>query len=106
MAELMGDADFCIGAAGSTSWERCCMKLPAALFSLADNQVPIAKNLEKFGANIYMGDAKDYDFVKLNDILTNLINHPDQLEIMSKKAGELTDGKGIQRVFEEISDLF
>ncbi len=38
MAELMRDADLAIGAAGTTSWERCCLGLPSLIFILAANQ--------------------------------------------------------------------
>lgn len=47
MAELMADSDFCIGAAGSTAWERCCLGLPTIMFVLAENQRLIAQNLSK-----------------------------------------------------------
>ena len=38
MAALMADCDFAIGAAGSTTWERCCLGLPSALIAIAENQ--------------------------------------------------------------------
>lgn len=45
MAQLMAKADLAIGAAGSTTWERCCLGLPMVLIVLADNQQVIAKAL-------------------------------------------------------------
>ncbi|MFH0934731.1 MAG: UDP-2,4-diacetamido-2,4,6-trideoxy-beta-L-altropyranose hydrolase, partial [Pseudomonadota bacterium] len=38
MARLMADSDLAIGAAGCTSWERCCLGLPSLMMVLADNQ--------------------------------------------------------------------
>ena len=38
MARLMAESDLAIGAAGATSWERCCLGLPTAMFVLAENQ--------------------------------------------------------------------
>ncbi len=38
MAQLMADSDLAIGAAGATSWERCCLGLPTVMVVLADNQ--------------------------------------------------------------------
>lgn len=38
MPTLMYNADFAIGAAGSSIWERCCLGLPQYLFQVADNQ--------------------------------------------------------------------
>ena len=45
MAAIMSQADLCIGAAGSTSWERCCLGLPTIMLAIAENQIEIAKNL-------------------------------------------------------------
>jgi UDP-2,4-diacetamido-2,4,6-trideoxy-beta-L-altropyranose hydrolase len=46
MAQLMAENDLCIGAAGSTSWERCCLGLPALQIVLAANQEKINEALE------------------------------------------------------------
>jgi UDP-2,4-diacetamido-2,4,6-trideoxy-beta-L-altropyranose hydrolase len=50
MAQLMAESDLCIGAAGSTSWERCCLGLPAIQLVLADNQKGINAALELAGS--------------------------------------------------------
>jgi len=42
----MADSDLAIGAAGSTSWERCCLGLPTLLIVLAENQRDAARFLE------------------------------------------------------------
>ena len=49
MAELMTQADLCIGAAGSTAWERAALGLPTLLMVLADNQASAAQALHKAG---------------------------------------------------------
>lgn len=45
IAQLMAESDLAIGAAGSTSWERCCLGLPALILVLADNQLEAATAL-------------------------------------------------------------
>ena len=50
MAMLMADSDIAIGAAGSTSWERCCLGLPTFQIALSQNQEPIANALSVAGA--------------------------------------------------------
>lgn len=45
MSRLMFDADMAIGAAGTTTWERCCLGLPTVLIETADNQRTIIQNL-------------------------------------------------------------
>ena len=50
MAELMAQADWAVGAAGGTSWERCALGLPTLLLVIADNQRSIAEQLQAAGA--------------------------------------------------------
>lgn len=51
IAELMVKSDLAIGAAGSTSWERCCLGLPTIQMVLAENQQSIADALSRSGAS-------------------------------------------------------
>lgn len=73
MAELMADSDLAIGAAGSTSWERCCLGLPAIQLVLANNQKEAASALALLGAvesvesiNVLVPELSDL-FTKLDD---------------------------------------
>jgi UDP-2,4-diacetamido-2,4,6-trideoxy-beta-L-altropyranose hydrolase len=50
MAEIMANTDMAIGAAGSTTWERCCLGLPTIQIATADNQNIIINPLTKVGA--------------------------------------------------------
>src|SRR5690606_18350155 len=55
MAERMCLADLSIGAAGSTSWERCCLGLPSILLVLAENQRAASEAIKGTGAAIIAG---------------------------------------------------
>lgn len=105
MAAFMTDADFCIGAAGSTTWERCCLYLPSALFTLAANQKTIADNLAVAQACIALGTIESFDFSSLNSLLHNLIKHPDHLSRLSKNCGVLCDGLGTVRIRDTLQGL-
>jgi UDP-2,4-diacetamido-2,4,6-trideoxy-beta-L-altropyranose hydrolase len=59
MAKLMAESDLAIGAAGSTSWERCCLGLPTMLVILANNQLKGAMALVKSGSSILIGNVED-----------------------------------------------
>ncbi|WNS75210.1 UDP-2,4-diacetamido-2,4,6-trideoxy-beta-L-altropyranose hydrolase [Bacillus sp. DTU_2020_1000418_1_SI_GHA_SEK_038] len=65
MAELMVDADLAIGAGGSTTWERCYLKLPSITVTVAENQRDIAHDVAKRGATIWLGES---DQVTKNNI--------------------------------------
>jgi UDP-2,4-diacetamido-2,4,6-trideoxy-beta-L-altropyranose hydrolase len=101
METLMCDADLAIGAAGTTSWERCCLGLPALQVVLAENQRPISKALRQAGA------ALDLERVALEDGLRRNMNQladdPTLLVRMSAAAAQVTDGQGAERVAQVIS---
>lgn len=58
LAPLMAAADLAIGAGGATSWERLCLGLPSIVITLADNQIPIAKELQARGLVEWLGDSE------------------------------------------------
>lgn len=93
MAERMCLADLSIGAAGSTSWERGCLGLPAVLVVLAENQVPGAKALEAAGAARMIG-VPALVATMLPSIFAELSNST-WLIRMSKAAANITDGQGV-----------
>lgn len=95
MAKLMSQADLAIGAAGSASWERCCLKLPSLVFSLADNQVNIANYLSDTEAAEYIESTSMFD---CSERLDFYIKHPDTLSHLSRQAAALVDGQGARRV--------
>ena len=55
MAEFMNESDLMLGAGGSTTWERCFLRLPALVTAVAENQIESCKYLEKCGVIEYLG---------------------------------------------------
>lgn len=100
MAELMANADLAIGAAGSASWERCCLKLPSLLCVLADNQAWIAQKLNDLGAAISLGESNKLQPADYANALTGL-SQP-VLNKLSEKSGALVDGAGVNRAIEHL----
>jgi UDP-2,4-diacetamido-2,4,6-trideoxy-beta-L-altropyranose hydrolase len=94
MSGLMMNADLMIGAAGSTSWERCCLGLPVLLYVLAENQKAIAGSLEKLGAAIITKDLKSDICIMVSDL--------GLWHDMSNKAKNICDGLGVIRVFNKL----
>jgi UDP-2,4-diacetamido-2,4,6-trideoxy-beta-L-altropyranose hydrolase len=97
MAERMGASDFAIGAAGSTSWERCCMGLPSALVVLADNQVDTCRALAAAGAAFDLGTPDDVGRT-LPPVLAEVMQDSAALATMSAAAAAICDGRGTIRV--------
>lgn len=96
MAHRMAEADLAIGAAGSTSWERCCLGLPSLIMVIAENQAPAANALGISGAAVVLHPGQ-----KLTQTLTELMV-PSKLEARLKSisavASRLVDGAGAARV--------
>lgn len=104
MASIMARCDLAIGAAGSTSWERCALGVPAIITVLADNQTEIANTLSDSGAAVLIS-AKHLAH-EIFDEVNNFAYNVSALTKLSRAASEITDGKGAARVisiFLEIS---
>ena len=97
MAELMATADLMVGSPGTTTWERCCLGLPAILLSVAPNQRQNGLLIAKRRAGIYLGDATDSNISKLTTLLPRLINHPTLISKLAANAYHLVDGQGTCR---------
>ncbi|MCG7657650.1 UDP-2,4-diacetamido-2,4,6-trideoxy-beta-L-altropyranose hydrolase [Wielerella bovis] len=96
IAEWMAKADWAIGAAGSTSWERCCLGLPTILLVIADNQRKIAQQLQAVGV-AYALESNEIASQTFSDMLAH-IRQPENLLAMSQRASTLCDGLGAKRV--------
>jgi UDP-2,4-diacetamido-2,4,6-trideoxy-beta-L-altropyranose hydrolase len=102
VAGLMARADVAIGAAGSMSWERCCMGLPTVAVVVADNQQPIADLLRNSGAAIIAsGDDNGIEDVIAAQTET-LLGDRAMRSRLSKAAAELCDGLGLERVLDAL----
>lgn len=100
MAQRMADSDLAIGAAGSTSWERCCLGLPTLIVVLAENQQPGAQALEAAHAARLIGAVSDMA-AQLPLAVRELIDSACQMR-MSHAASVVTDGNGIEKILTAI----
>jgi spore coat polysaccharide biosynthesis predicted glycosyltransferase SpsG len=97
MARLMAESDLAIGAAGATSWERCCLGLPALIMVLAENQQANVRALEKAGAAIWVKDQDDIRN-QIAATVSKATNSRPVLHALSVAASRVTDGTGTQSV--------
>ena len=97
MAEPMALADVAVSAAGSTCWELCLMGLPALLVDVADNQAELARELDRRGCAIRVGD-RSVSAEKIADQLKRLVGSHELRQSLSQHSRELVDGNGATRV--------
>ena len=102
MAQRMAESDLAIGAAGSTSWERCCLGLPTLMVVLAENQQLGAQALEAARAARLIGAVSDIA-IQLPMAVAELIDSGCQRR-MSLAANAITDGQGVQIVLQAMGE--
>ena len=98
LAEIMTETDLAISASGSTTWERCCLGLPAIMTALSDNQAQIAKNVTDAGAGLMVGESGEIDAGQIADAVSEITQDADLWREMSEAAAAICDGKGAERV--------
>lgn len=96
LAELMATADLAVGGGGVTSWERCCLGLPAIVAELADNQRDNIAALTAFGAAAPLQDTRN--MAHELDAVVSRLSDAEARRTMSRAASRLCDGEGAHRV--------
>jgi UDP-2,4-diacetamido-2,4,6-trideoxy-beta-L-altropyranose hydrolase len=102
LAQLLAESDLCIGAAGSTSWERCCLGLPAIQLVLADNQKGINAALELAESVLTVQQEK------LQAVLPSVfaqLTRPAVLRGLSKNAAVVCDGLGAGKTVQWLENV-
>ncbi len=105
MPRLMADADVAISAAGITCWELCLLGLPAVLIDVAENQTPVAHELERRGVAIYAGRSQQVTPEDIAARLRLLLAVPERRAAMSERGRRLVDGGGAERVVSAMQPL-
>ena len=96
MALQMVESDLAIGAAGSTSWERCCLGLPTLMVVLAENQTAGAQALETAHAARLIGAVSDIA-TQLPLAVMELLDATCRMR-MQYASSEITDGQGVEKI--------
>jgi UDP-2,4-diacetamido-2,4,6-trideoxy-beta-L-altropyranose hydrolase len=95
MAQLMSECDLVIGAAGSSTLERCALGVPSVTVVTADNQASAAAQLVARGASKVVSLATlDEELPKALDALSDTAAR----HALSEAAMALVDGRGAMRV--------
>jgi UDP-2,4-diacetamido-2,4,6-trideoxy-beta-L-altropyranose hydrolase len=100
MADLLAQADVCLGSAGTASWERCALGVPALVVELADNQKEVIAALAQRGCVKVLGPAR---LVRPHDYAQALLSlQPGEVAAMSRAAWDWVDGRGAERVARDV----
>lgn len=94
-AELMLRADICVGAGGTTTWERLCLNLPSLVITVAENQEAFTSELNKAGYINWIGRSQKMNKEIIREALLDMIS---ALHSNYALFPEIVDGKGVNRV--------
>jgi len=97
LADLMARADLALGAGGATTWERCCLGLPALVTVMADNQESLSESVQRTGATRILGRGGALSTLALHEALSDLCRDPAGLAGQSRAAWALCDGRGARQ---------
>jgi len=96
IAQLLAETDIAIGAAGSSTWERCCLGVPTLQMILADNQTLICERINELGAALT---------TSLPDLIKNITLLLNTQGKMSLIASAIVSGAGTNLVVDQLLGL-
>lgn len=102
MAEVLMTADWAIGAAGGSAWERCCLGVPSLLVLLAENQRPGMQALIAAGAAQGLGAPAQLATTLPACWEAQQVGGWQQLSAVAR---QLCDGRGTERVVEQMMEM-
>ncbi|MBI5482349.1 MAG: UDP-2,4-diacetamido-2,4,6-trideoxy-beta-L-altropyranose hydrolase [Deltaproteobacteria bacterium] len=102
MAALMAAADLALGAGGITTWERCCLGLPAIVTSVAPNQRGVVAAAADAGFVVDVGPVEEVRPAALAAALAALLRDAPRAKALREAAGRVCDGLGAWRVGEAL----
>ena len=105
MAQRMMRADLCIGAVGSTAWERCAMGLPTLQMVLADNQIGAAQAMAEQGVSLALPSPKAPDFVAALAAGLEHLSEASAYRAIALGAAAVTDGLGAARLVAQLERM-
>lgn len=105
MAQLMIEADICIGAAGGTTWERCCIGLPTMVVTVADNQMEATRWLHENNILYFIGEHSKVSAKDVAETIDLFCSNSNLVRQYSENSMSLVDGMGVQKCVDNMMSL-
>ncbi|MEI6646561.1 MAG: UDP-2,4-diacetamido-2,4,6-trideoxy-beta-L-altropyranose hydrolase [bacterium] len=102
MTPLMSACDLAICGGGATCWEMIFFGIPILTVILAANQQPIAESLDAAGVALNLGWHDQLESAEVAAGVRKLAGDASCLQRMSQQGQALIDGRGVERVFNEM----
>lgn len=105
LAERLAAADLAVVGAGTMKFEVACLGRPAILVGVADDQLLVGPAFAATGAADWLGDGRQLDPGRLGDAVADLLGNPERRQEMGRRAGEVVDGRGAERLAAAIAEI-
>lgn len=105
MAGLITRADVCVGAGGSSVWERACLGLPTVTLILADNQRDMAMRLDAAGVTLALDARWPGLETRLAEAVARLVRDDALRAGLAAASAALCDGLGADRAAEGLLSI-
>ena len=103
MAKFLAQSDAAIGAAGVSIYERCCVGVPSAVVTVAENQIPNATRVQEQGAVHVFGSHHVLSNIsQLGERIYNFCSDTKTLLEIKKKGLKLVHGDGLRKIIQRI----
>ncbi|MEH1164197.1 spore coat protein [Micromonospora sp. CPCC 205539] len=110
---LIGEADLVVSAAGTSTWELCCLGAPAALVCVVDNQRESYARVVRHGLAAGLGELPELTGAGVAGraarataarTLHGLLSSPERRAALAARAWATVDGRGRARVVDAVLD--
>ncbi len=104
--ELLLRADLCIGAGGTTTWERLCLGLPSIVITIATNQETSISDLDNDGYVTWLGGKDEVSPSDIRDAVVKKMTATNVDDSFFDSLQDLVDGMGAKRVEDRLIASF
>ncbi|MFC5923465.1 PseG/SpsG family protein [Micromonospora vulcania] len=113
LPKLITEADLVVSAAGTSTWELCCLGAPAALVCVVDNQRESYARVVRHGLAVGLGELPELTGTGVAGraarataarTLHGLLSSPERRAALSARAWSTVDGQGRARVVDAVLD--
>ena len=105
MAKIMKESDICIGAGGSTTWERCVLGLPTLMISVAENQSKLVADMSMRNLCYALPQPTEKSFASECERALGLFSSASFYRAAAKSCAELTNGFGAIKIAAAITQM-
>jgi spore coat polysaccharide biosynthesis predicted glycosyltransferase SpsG len=105
LPDRLAAAELAIVGAGTMKFEVACLRVPAILAGVADDQLAVGRAFAATGSAVWLGDGRTLDPAELRRATIRILRDRAARDAMATRAGQTVDGRGAERLADAILEL-